>query len=242
MTHLIAIIPARADSKRVKHKNIRALAGHPLIAYAIHSARQSQLFDRIIVSTDSSVIAEIALQYGAEVPFLRPLAIATSTSPDIEYLTHLFENITGSYDVFAILRPPNPFRTAQTIHRAWETFQQMPEADSIRAVQLCKEHPGKMWAIDGSYLKPLLPQDHLDVAYHARQYQDLPHVYIQNSALEMAKVSVIKETRSREGKVIVPFFTEGYEGFNIDYEEDFAMAEMLIAKGIVTLPLLSTQV
>src|SRR5947209_7627611 len=87
----IALIPARAGSERVKDKNIRPLAGHPLLAYAITSARQAGLFDRVVCSTDSGKIAEVAQRYGADVPFLRPSELATTTSPDIDWLKYTLE-------------------------------------------------------------------------------------------------------------------------------------------------------
>ncbi len=86
MTTAIALIGARGGSERVPGKNIRRLAGHPLLAYAIATAQSSGLFERVLVSTDSEQIAEVARWYGADVPFLRPPAFATSTSPDIEWI------------------------------------------------------------------------------------------------------------------------------------------------------------
>ena len=86
MPSVIAFVPARSGSERVPHKNVRPLAGHPLLAYAIATAKEAGVFDRVVCSTDSEEIAEIARWYGAEVPFLRPSRFATSTSPDIEWL------------------------------------------------------------------------------------------------------------------------------------------------------------
>jgi len=85
-------------------------------------------------------------------------------------------------------------------------------------------------------MRPLLDQTHLDVAWHAGQYQALPEVYVQNSALEIAWVRVVSQTRTREGRVVAPFFTEGYEGFNVDDEEDWERAEALLAAGKVRVP------
>ena len=85
-------------------------------------------------------------------------------------------------------------------------------------------------------MHPLLDQSHLDVAWHAGQYQALPQVYVQNSALEIAWTRVVAETGTREGRVLAPFFTEGYEGFNVDDEEDWERAERLVATGAAVLP------
>ena len=234
----VALIGARAGSERVPGKNIRRLAGHPLLAYAITTARQAGVFERVIVSTDSEQIAEVARWYGAEIPFLRPAAFATSTSPDIEWISDLLPQLPETYEVFAIVRATNPFRGSDVIRRGLEQLIATPEADSVRAVELVKQHPGKMWELagDGRTMTPLLDQSHLDVAWHAGQYQALPRVYSQNSALEIAWTRVVTETGTREGRVLAPFLTQGYEGFNVDDEDDWARAEALVASGAATLP------
>jgi CMP-N,N'-diacetyllegionaminic acid synthase len=232
----IALIPARSGSERVRDKNVRPLAGHPLLAYAIASARQSGVFDRVVCSTDSGKIAEVAQRYGAEVPFLRPTELATSTSPDIEWITHALDAVDEHFDLFAIVRATNPFRGPDVLRRGLEQLLATPEADSIRAVELVKQHPGKMWIVEGKTMRPLLDQAHLDVAWHAGQYQALPPIYVQNSALEIAWTRVVSQTGSREGKVVAPFFTEGTEGFNIDDEDDWERARSLLDEGDATLP------
>lgn len=236
MPKSVALIPARAGSLRVPNKNIRVLEGHPLIAYAISAALASKVHDRIIVSTDSELIREIAIYYGAEAPFLRPANLATSVSPDIEWLRHALSQLDEKYDAFSILRPTSPFRTAKTIKRGWQQFLSMPGIDSLRAVELCHEHPGKMWVAEGELIRPLLNQSHLDIPWHAGQYQALPKVYIQNSSLEIAWTMVVWEHNSREGKKIAPFFTANTEGFSIDEEDDWYLAEHMIEQGRAVLP------
>jgi len=238
MPSAIALIGARAGSERVPGKNVRPLGGHPLLAYAIATAEQSGVFDRILVSTDSEEIAAVARHYGADVPFLRPAAFSTSTSPDIEWITWTLERLPERYDLFAIVRATNPFRGPDVIRRGLEQLLATPEADSIRAVELVKQHPGKMWTLagDGRTMAPLLDQSHLDVAWHAGQYQALPRVYVQNSALEIAWTRVVGETGSREGRVLAPFLTEGHEGFNVDDLDDLSRAEALVASGDARLP------
>ena len=236
MPTAIALIPARSGSERVPQKNIRRLARHPLIAYAIASARQAGVFDRVVCSTDSTEIAEVASRYGAEVPFLRPAELATATSPDIEWLTDTLERLDTRYDLFAIVRATNPFRGPDVLRRGLDQLLATPEADSIRAVELVKQHPGKMWIVEGKTMRPLLDQSHLEVAWHAGQYQALPEVYVQNSALEIAWTRVVSQTGTREGRVVAPFFTRGYEGFNVDDEEDWARAQALVKSGAATLP------
>lgn len=237
MPTAVALIPARSGSLRVASKNVRPLAGHPLIAYCIAAARQSGIFQRIVCSTDSPAIAAIARHYGAETPFLRPAELATSVSPDIEWIRHALTALTDAFDCFSIVRPTSPFRTAATIQRAWKQLLATPAADSIRAVELCKQHPGKMWVLeDNGLMRTLLDQSHLPVAWHAGQYQALPKVYVQNSALEIAWTRVVRDFNCREGRTLAPFLTEGYEGFSIDYEEDWERAEQLAATGRACLP------
>ena len=239
MSHTaIALIGARGGSERVPGKNTRLLAGHPLLAYAIETARQSEVFQRIVVSTDDEATAKVARWYGADVPFLRPAELATSTSPDIEWIAWTLPQLEERYDLFAIVRATNPFRGPDAIRRGLVQLLATPEADSIRAVERVKQHPGKMWILDeaGKLMRPLLDQSHLDVAWHAGQYQALPAVYVQNSALEIAWTRVVEATGTREGRMLAPFRTEGYEGLNIDDEDDFARAEELVASGRARLP------
>lgn len=236
MPSAIALIPARSGSERVRDKNVRPLAGHPLLAYAAASAQQAGVFDRVVCSTDSGKIAEVAQRYGADVPFLRPAELATSTSPDIEWLTYTLERLGEHYDLFAIVRATNPFRGPHVLRRGLEQLLATPEADSIRAVERVKQHPGKMWVVEGKQMRPLLDQSHLDVAWHAGQYQALPEIYVQNSALEIAWTRVVSQTGTREGRVVAPFFTQGHEGFNIDDEEDWERARRLLDAGEAELP------
>ena len=236
MPSVVALIPARSGSERVRDKNVRPLAGHPLLAYAIASARESGIFDRIVCSTDSTKIAEVAQRYGADVPFLRPTELATATSPDIEWIKHALGHLDDHYDLFAIVRATNPFRGPDVLQRGLQQLLATPEADSIRAVELVKQHPGKMWVLEGKTMRPLLDQSNLDVAWHAGQYQALPAIYAQNSALEIAWTRVVSQTGTREGRVVAPYLTQGYEGFNIDDEEDWDRARRLLDEGEATLP------
>ncbi|MGH3136261.1 MAG: cytidylyltransferase domain-containing protein [Gaiellaceae bacterium] len=234
----VAFVPARSGSERVPQKNVRRLAGHPLIAYAIETALQSDVFERVVVSTDSDEIADVARWYGGDVPFLRPPEYATSTSPDIEWLRFTLETMPERYDLFALIRATNPFRGPEAVRRGLDQLLATPGADSLRAIELVKQHPGKTWVVEegGRLMRPLLDQSHLEVTWHAGQYQALPRVYIQNSALEVAWTRVVTETGTREGRVVAPFFTQGYEGFNVDDEEDWERAEHLVATGAARLP------
>ena len=140
MPSAIALIGARSGSERVPGKNVRRLAGHPLLAYAIATARSSGLFERILVSTDSEEIAAVARWYGADVPFLRPEEYATSTSPDIEWIAWTLPQLEERYELFASVRATYPFRGPDVLERGLAQRLATPEADSIRAVELVKQH------------------------------------------------------------------------------------------------------
>lgn len=239
MPSCIALIPARSGSKRVPDKNIRPLAGHPVIAYTIAAALQSGVFSAVLVSTDSEKYAEVARRYGAEVPFLRPAEFSGDTSPDIEWLEYTLKRLHDEgrdYDCFSILRPTSPFRLPQTIQRAWKEFLAEESADSLRAVEKSKQHPGKMWVLRGKRMTPLLPLSPPELPWHSSQYPALPEVYAQNASLEIAWTRVVFETRTISGWVLMPFLTEGYEGFDVNQPYDWQYAEFLIQSGQAQLP------
>jgi N-acylneuraminate cytidylyltransferase len=239
---IVALIPARAGSKRVPDKNIRPLAGHPLIAYTISSALQSQVFSAVIVSTDSQLYGDIARHYGAEVPFLRPAEFAGDLSPDIEWVEDSLKRLQDqgrSYDCFSILRPTSPFRLPGSIKRAWRAFLAEDGVDSLRAVEKCKQHPGKMWVVRGNRMVPLLPLTPPEQPWHSRQYQSLPEVYAQNASLEIAWSRVVFESRTIAGDLLMPFFTKDYEGFDVNSAYDWNLAEHLVDSGQARLPSIS---
>jgi len=191
-------------------------------------------------------IAEVARHYGADVPFLRPAAFGSDTSPDIEWLEYTLRTLADGgrrWDVFSLLRPTSPFRTAATINRAWALFTAQHGVDSLRAIEKCTQHPGKMWVVRGQRMYPVLPfTNHVaspkggaDVPWHSTPHQALPPVYVQNASLEMAWTRVVLERGSIAGDVLVPFMTEGYEGFDINDPTDWMIAEKLVADGIVAL-------
>lgn len=238
----VAFIPARSGSKRIPHKNIRPLDGHPMLAYSIRAAIDSGVFDNVICATDSERYAEIARYYGAEVPFLRAPEISGDKSPDIEWVVWMlnqFREIGREYEIFSILRPTSPFRQPETIRRAWSWFIADPHADSLRAIEKCKQHPGKMWVIRGNRMLPLLPFTNGSTPWHSSQYAALPEVYSQDASLEIAWTRVPLEQHSIAGESIIPFISLGYEGFDINETEDWWTAERLLHTRSVELPSIS---
>lgn len=237
----VALIPARARSRRITNKNIRPLMKHPMLAYTVRAAIDSGAFDAVVCATDSKIYADVARYYGAEVPFLRPTGISGDQSPDIEWVVWVLKALKECgrvFDVFSILRPTSPFRSPDTIRRAWALFMEDPNADSLRAIEKCKQHPGKMWVIRGNRMLPLLPYTNGDTPWHSNQYAALPEIYIQNASLEIAWSRVALEQNSIAGAVVVPFMTYGREGFDINDPEDLWMAEQLIARREAVLPVI----
>ena len=236
----VAFIPARSGSKRIPDKNIKLLNGHPMLAYSIQAAIDSSIFDSVICATDNELYAEIARHYGAEVPFLRPSDISGDKSPDIDWVLWTLNNLKElgrEYDVFSILRPTSPFRLPETIRRAWDIFIKDPAADSLRAIEKCKQHPGKMWVIHKNRMLPLMPFTNESTPWHSSQYSALPEIYAQDASLELAWTKVPVEKNSIAGDSIIPFVSKGYEGFDINNLEDWLLAETLIKQGEAKLPL-----
>ncbi len=238
-SRIVGLIPARAGSKRVPNKNVLQLQGHPLLAYTISAALDSGVFEKVIVSTDSDEYAQIAQHYGAEVPFLRPVELAQDTSADIGWVAHALENLAlmgYEFEIFSILRPTSPFRNASTIQRAYEAFSSRTDIDSIRAVELCSQHPGKMWRIKGDQLIPVLTVQPDGLDWFSSPTQSLPEVWVQNASLEIAFSRCVLESESISGSRIAPFKTVFPEGIDINNEFDFAKAKMVIDDGLFSLP------
>ncbi len=228
---ILGFIPARAGSKRVPLKNIKPLCGKPLIGYTVEAALQSRYIDRVVVSTDSSELADVARQYGAEIPFLRPSEIAQSTSTEMQFFTHALqwfkEKEDYEPDVIVLLYPTSPFRKTATIDRAIELFIAHPEADSLRSITACTEHPYKMWTInDDNLLESFVKTDIKNA--HTLSYSMLPEVYIQNASIYITKPSTIYEKGSPTGDVIIPFVMDALESIDINIPLDFKLAEIMM--------------
>jgi N-acylneuraminate cytidylyltransferase len=219
MNNIIAFIPARTGSKRVPLKNIRILGGHPLIAYSIQAAIDSEVFSQVYVSTDSDRIGEIAVHYGARW-INRPTELAQDDSPDSEWIEHALKNSTDTF-CFAIVRPTSPFRVGETIKSAWA---QWDKSSLMKAVEPVRQHPFKMWQVTGNYMI-----SYTDTGNHLYPTQTFRKIFIQNGSLEFR----LKYGRHWQYQA---FFTKDYEGFDINTSEDFILAEALVEKGYAKLP------
>ncbi|MCF0056750.1 acylneuraminate cytidylyltransferase family protein [Dyadobacter sp. CY356] len=210
------------------------MAGYPLIAYSIKAALMSSSITRVIVSTDSGEIAEVARFYGAEVPFLRPSEFANDLSTDLEVFTHALEwlEINENYkpDLVIQFRPTSPIRFVHDIEICIHKMQSS-DADSLRIVTPAFHTPFKMWVLDesSSQMQPLLQQDMIPESYNQPR-QNLPQIYWQIGTLDVIRTEVITKQKSMSGLKILPYIIEQQFAIDIDDLESFHRAEEMILK------------
>ena len=222
----MAIIPARANSKSIPNKNIKLLNEYPLIAYSIEAALQSKYIDRVIVSTDSKKIEQVALTYGAEVPVLRPTELAQDDTPDFPVLKHMVywleKNESYKADIIVFLRPTSPLRPKALVDDTIETLINNKEADSIRAV-LPSHSAYRMWKCDDNkYLQPLLKLNINDQFNSPRQ--KLPKTFWQTGHIEVIRAQTVKEKDSITGEKILPYYMDAKFAIDVDSESDWELA------------------
>ena len=216
-----AFIPARAGSRRLPNKNIVPFFGHPLMAYTIRAAISSGVFSEVYVSTDSEEYARIARAYGAA-SVMRPEELAQDDSPDYEWIAHMLQ-ATGTGD-FAVLRPTNPFRSVATIQGAANLFKSHPEVSEVRALRPSSEHPFKTWAVMGEYCLPVME----NTGYLYPTQRLLP-TFVQAAGIEVRRMDA-------PTTLTVPYLVSELEGLDINTSLDLAMAEHLVAVGLVDQP------
>lgn len=228
---VLAIVPARSGSKSIPKKNIRSFAGHPLLAYSIAAGLQASAVDRVVVSTEDEGIAGISLNYGAEVPFLRPEALAEDGTPDLPVFKHalkwLAEEEGYRPEIVVQLRPTSPVRPVDCVDRAVSLLVGDMNADSVRGVVPSGQNPYKMWRITGGgAMQPLLEGEYFE-AYNMPR-QDLPQTYWQTGHVDAIRTSTILEKDSMTGDRILPLVLERSYTVDIDTEADWARAEWLV--------------
>ncbi len=222
---ILALIPARSGSKGIKNKNIRMIRQKPLMAHSIEHALKSCYINRVIVSTDSKTYMQIALKYGAEVPFLRPEKYAQDDSLDIDVFRNVLMELQQkeSYvpDIVVHLRPTYPIRNVEDIDNMIRLLVEK-KADSVRCITPVKETAYKMWRenADGT-IYPVLCD--IKEAYNMPR-QVLPQLYYQNACIDVIRTEVITKDHSMSGKKIIGYKME--DNFDIDTEEDFKRAEL----------------
>lgn len=224
----IAVIPARGGSKRIPGKNIRPLCGKPIIAYTIEATRQCELFGRIVVTTDSPEIADVASQYGAEIPFLRDTNISDDFTPvsaaTVDVLQRL-DPLGDQYGYVCQLMPNCPLRTASDIIGSYRQLIDSGTESQVSVVRYGWQNP--WWAMrrdERFRLEPLFEN-----TITARS-QDLPELYCPTGAIWWAQADILR----REGTYHITGRT-GWEipwerGVDIDSEDDWVMAEILLSR------------
>ncbi|MBZ4666101.1 MAG: hypothetical protein JG770_1354 [Mahella sp.] len=227
---ILGLIPARGESKGIPHKNLKLLCGKPLIAYTIEQARKSECLTRLVVSTDDEHIADIAEQYGAQVPFIRPKELALDNTLSIDVVLHaiewLNENEGYSPDIIMLLQPTSPFRSARDIDNAVAVYAERRPL-SLVSICIADDNPYWMMSIEGGVLTPLM--GHID---HTRR-QDIPKAYKLNGAIYIASPEVLCERRTFFTEYTIPYIMPRERSLDIDDMLDFHIAEYLLKGGIV---------
>lgn len=228
--NILALIPARGGSKGVPQKNIKLLENYPLISYTIAAAKLSEKINRVLVSTDSQEIADISLQFDAEVPFLRPSELASDTSTDIDFIIHalnwLETNENYIPDFVVLLRPTTPLREIKFIDQSIEILIQNNEATSLRSSHLVAETPFKWFSMEEKYYAPISDKYTLEDTNKPRQF--FPDVYIPNGYVDILKPDFIKKHNSLYGNNILGYITP--VGYEVDTINDFEYIEYQISK------------
>jgi CMP-N,N'-diacetyllegionaminic acid synthase len=241
---VLALIPARGGSKGIPRKNVMKLAGKPLISYSILQAKASRRINRVVVSTEDAEIAQVAREWGAEVPFTRPTEYAQDYSPDIDVFRHalvwLRENDDYVPDLIVHLRPTGPARRVELVDQAIDLLSCHPEADAVRSVGIALQTPYKMWRItsDG-ILEPLLRIEGMTDSQSLPR-QQLPQVFWQNGYVDVVRPLAILKKNSMWGDCALPFVVDE-PLLELDYPENIAAVEEALERnGCGSSALLST--
>jgi len=228
---ILAIIPARGGSKGVPRKNIRLVAGKPLIAYTIEAAQAIRCrLHRLIVSTDDDDVAEVARRYGAEVPFMRPSELSGDRVPMIPVLQHAVQTVEAMdnihLDWVLLLQPTAPFRTPEDIEAALELAAPGGCDSVISVVQVFAVHPILMKRIENDRLLPFC----LEEKEGTRRQDYQPPAYMRNGAIYLTRRDVLMEQNSIWGGVIRPYIMPEERSVSIDSEMDMKLAELMLAE------------
>ncbi|MCE9613236.1 MAG: acylneuraminate cytidylyltransferase family protein [Lentisphaerae bacterium] len=227
---ILALIPARSGSKSIVDKNVRLIAGKPLLAWSIEQARASRLVTRVLVSTDSDRYADLARQFGAETPFRRPAAIAGDLSTDLETFAHALAWLDAHEgyrpDICLHLRPTHPVRRHGVIDDVLQVLIRDPALDAVRTVAEVLHPPYKMWRRDDAgRLQPLLDLPGIAEPWNEPR-QRLPKTYLHTGNVDAVRTSVITQKHSMSGTAIFGFLEP--ESFDIDTDEEFHRAEQAL--------------
>lgn len=238
-SEVLAIVPARGGSRGLPRKNVKELGGCPLIAYIIATSLRARTVSRVIVSTDDGEIAEIAVRFGAEVPFMRPIELAADDTPDLPVFLHALEWLETKEnfrpEIIVHLRPTSPFCRPEEIDLGVQLLLGCPETDSVRMVCPPFQNPFKMWQIgDDGFLVPLtnIP---ISEPYNQPR-QKLPPAFLQ-CGLDIIRRRTILEQKSMTGHKILPLVSSRSDWDNwvdIDNEVTLKIADFLLQTGNIT--------
>ncbi len=221
---VLGVIPARGGSKEVPRKNLKYLAGKPLIEYSITEAKQSRLLSDFIVSTDDQEIANIAKELGASVPFIRPMHLATDLALAVDTMIHAvseYENLNKvKVDILVMLQPTAPLRKSKDIDESIKKLISNDAESVISVVDVNNFHPFKMKRIVGGCLV-----DFIETGLENPPRQQLPATFIVNGAIYAVKRDVLVEKKSFKGDKSMPYIMSTEDSVNIDGEIDFYVAE-----------------
>ncbi|MFN0109779.1 MAG: cytidylyltransferase domain-containing protein [Blastocatellia bacterium] len=227
---ILGLIPARGGSKGVPRKNIRLLAGKPLLAYTAEAALASKRLTRIILSTDDKEIAEVGRACGLEVPFLRPAELAEDTTPTLPVVQHAVQFLEAQgerFDAICLLQPTNPLRQASDIDGCIDLLERA-EADTVFTMLAVPSEHNPHWVYfknaDGS-----LRLSTGDATPIPRR-QSLPPAFHREGSVYVTRRDVVMIENSLYGAQVIGFEIERSRSVNIDNLEDWAKAESLIRK------------
>ncbi len=224
---VIAIIPARAGSKGILAKNIVDLNGKPLISYTIEQALKVNIFDKIIVSTESMIIKKISEEWGANVPFLRSPSLSTDHAKTVDVVLEVLDTLLSKfgekYDVVCLLQPTSPLRTLRDILNCVDLFNKKSPDSVVSLTRISEPHPHKMKTIVEGYVRPY--QKGKD---SSTPRQLLPEVYELNGAIYLTKTSVLKNERSFFGSNCIPYIMPKVRSVNINHPLDLKMASIIL--------------
>lgn len=221
----VAIIPARGGSKGLPRKNIRPLAGKPLIAHSIEVARKCNYIDRVIVTTDDKEIADISMEYGAEVPFIRPEHLASDEATTIDVLKHaidFLEKEQSDVPNIVLLQPTSPLRSLEDLNKALELYHHNKQ-EVVISVCEAQTHPYLLKKIREDSIV-----DFIEKPIVTRR-QDFPNVYELNGAIYICSKENIEKGYIYKDRAI-PFIMNRENSVDIDDEVDFLLAEAIMNK------------
>jgi CMP-N,N'-diacetyllegionaminic acid synthase len=221
---VLALIPARGGSKGIPRKNIKSLAGKPLIGWTIDAAKQASCVDRIVVTTDDVEIAAVARGLGAEVPFMRPAELAADETPGIAPVLHALKQLPD-FEWVLVLQPTSPLRTYSDIEAIWQLCQSSVTPSAVSITEVLK-HPYWMYVQDDQgKLQPFIP-----VRSDITRRQDLPAAYALNGALYLAKTEWLLQQGGFIGPETIGYVMPPERSADLDTEHDWRWVEFLIGQ------------